>query len=195
MDKGRKLKYVLASLGWVLVLSGAAYGVPPTAVTDEIDLGLVNEEIESSLPPIPDVTDIGEDAVDDTGVLGGGCTAYAWDPYLSDRAIRGEGEMNCSQPKVHITITVQLQVKISGQWHNFGAGSFAEAFGENDAETFAMNGCIDGTWKYRTKAKGTAESDTTVTQTDSDRSAATPVKCNVLGAPSVKDFLQSIDRR
>lgn len=122
----------------------------PALLPRLIDLGLINESLEESLPDIIDEWPT---------VEVGGCLLSTSAPWKSRNGLRVKGEAGyaCGEERAQISMTVCLQIREADRWIVM-EGSCREAPGAKESTVYKKTSalCRSGTWKYRTIAAGEA---------------------------------------
>lgn len=147
----------------------------PELLPQLIDLGLINESLENSIP----------DIIDEWPTVGvGGCLLSTTAPWKSSNGLRVKGEAGyaCGSNRTKISVTVCLQVRTSDRWIIM-EGSCRERAGSNESVVYKKTSayCRPGTWKYRTIAAGEATGPNGAQDVAISKSAASRIHCRTFG--------------
>lgn len=192
--RGDKRKFIGASLAvlFVLAQSFAAHAGPNASVAtpDEedyllildslsnpallpplVDLGLINESLENSIP----------DIIDEWPTVGvGGCLLSTTAPWKSTNGLRVKGEAGyaCGSNRTKISVTVCLQVRGADRWVVM-EGSCRHRAAANESVVYKKTSgyCRSGTWKYRTIAVGEATGPNGAQDAAISKSAPSTIYC------------------
>ena len=123
----------------------------------DVDLGDVNETVEGFLPPVPDGDETAEGVVDVAVTEGGDghCSATADEPYIMNPEVIAGGTFTCLHNH-DLKLTVRVQIRISGQWHNMGPGVTRTRDNRTTVSAQDSAACIEDKWWYRSKSVGIA---------------------------------------
>lgn len=147
----------------------------PALLPPLIDLGLINESLENSIP----------DIIDEWPTVGvGGCLLSTTAPSKSSNGLRVKGDAGyaCGSNRTKISVTVCLQVRGADRWIIM-EGSCRERAGANESVVYKKTSayCRPGTWKYRTIAVGEATGPNGAQDAAISKSAASQISCRTFG--------------
>lgn len=147
----------------------------PALLPQLIDLGLINESLENS---IPDIIDEWPD------VSVGGCLLTTSSPRKSANGLRVKGDAGyaCGSDRAKITVTVCLQIRSGDRWVII-EGSCREGAGADDDVVYKKTSayCRPGTWKYRTIAAAEATGYNGSQDVAISKSGASEIWCRTFG--------------
>ncbi|MGH2739408.1 MAG: hypothetical protein ACRDH6_02835 [Actinomycetota bacterium] len=114
-------------------------------------------------------------------LLHGDCDPFADDPGRSGNFVRGWGGFICEKRHALVSATTCIHVRISGVWHKLHPCQVRQFPDSDGAAAEARVGCIEGSYYYRTFAKGFAANEQgEVVHSGSARSDRVAIACLVL---------------
>lgn len=137
--------------GLVAPASAAATDVLASS-TDPVDVGLINEQVEDTLP---DVIDEWPD------ISVGGCGVTGSSVSKSGVFISGSGSVSCSGVQRVATVEVCIQRRTADRWAMLAESCRMGAGTGGSASATASTVCTPGTWKYRLYVTGIVVGGTT----------------------------------